>query len=158
MEEIKENKSIVTSYRLNQETKDKVQQQLKDLGMTQEQYFNKVVKFMKLEIVKQDNSLRKDITIRQFKLEAILNTFISVANGSNTLINNKDVDLEILKLKYKNMLSDKESYITEQKQELQKVYSDLIILQIENKKNVDELLSIRVEHNNQMEQYYFSVY
>jgi hypothetical protein len=154
MEKLKENKSIITSCRLSQDAKYNLQQKLKDLRIIQEQYFNKVVKFMELDIVKQDNSLRKDTTIIQCKLEAILNTFISVADGSNILINNKDVDLEILKLKYKNMLSDKENYITEQNQELQKVYSDLIILQKENKKNVDELLSIRIEHNNKMEQFW----
>lgn len=154
MENLKDNKSIITSCRLSQDAKYNLQQKLKDLRIIQEQYFNKVVKFMELDIVKQDNSLRKDTTIIQCKLEAILNTFISVADGSNILINNKDVDLEILKLKYKNMLSDKENYITEQNQELQKVYSDLIILQKENKKNVDELLSIRIEHNNKMEQFW----
>ena len=48
MEDIKENKNVVTSYRLAQDTKDKLQQQLKDLGLTQEQYFNKVVGLMEL--------------------------------------------------------------------------------------------------------------
>ena len=97
---------------------------------------------MELEVVKENSFFSKDTTIIQCNLNAIL----------NALISNKDVELELLKSKYKNMLSDKEKYITEQKQELQKVYSDLIALQKENEKNVDELMYIRIENNNQMEQ------
>jgi hypothetical protein len=41
-------KSVVTTYRLSQDAKGKLQQQLKDLGLTQEQYFNKVVSLMEL--------------------------------------------------------------------------------------------------------------
>ena len=69
MEEVKENKSIVTSYRLSQETKEKLQQQLKDLGLTQEQYFNKVVSTMELENVKQNSFLSMDTTVIQSNLE-----------------------------------------------------------------------------------------
>ena len=152
MEEIKENKSIVTSYRLSQDTKDKLQQQLKDLGMTQEQYFNKVVNTMELENVKQNSFLSKDTTIIQTNLDAILNSFISIADGSNNLIGNKDIELEELKNTYKNMLSDKEISITHQKKELQDVYSNLLVVQEDNKKIADELLSIKIEHNNQIEQ------
>src|SRR5665647_1058842 len=119
MEDIKENKNVVTSYRLAQNTKDKLQQQLKDLGLTQEQYFNKVVGLMELENVKQNSFLSKDTTIIQTNLDAILNSFISVADGSNNLIGNKDIELEELKNTYKNMLSDKEVSITQQNQELQ---------------------------------------
>ena len=61
MEELKENKSVVTSYRLTQDTKDKVQQQLKDLGVTQEQYFNRVVSLMELENVKQNGFIAQDV-------------------------------------------------------------------------------------------------
>jgi len=152
MEEIKENKNVVTSYRLAQDTKDKLQQQLKDLGMTQEQYFNKVVGLMELENVKQNSFLSKDTTIIQANLDAILNSFISIADGSNNLIGNKDIELEELKNTYKNMLSDKEISITNQKQELQDVYSNLIVVQEDSKKITDELLSIRIEHNTQTEQ------
>ena len=152
MEEIKENKSIVTSYRLSQDTKDKLQQQLKDLGMTQEQYFNKVVSFMELENVKQNSFLSKDTTMIQSNLDSILNAFISIADGSNSLINNKDAELEVLKAKYKDMLSDKESCITEQKQELQDVYSNLLVVQNEEKENKNELITIRTEYTKQLEQ------
>jgi len=152
MEEIKDNKSIVTSYRLSQDTKDKLQQQLKDLGMTQEQYFNKVVSFMELENMKQNSFISKDTTVIQSNLDAILNSFISIADSSNNLISNKDTELEVLKTKYKDMLSDKESFIVEQKQELQDSYSNLLIVQNENEEHKNELLSIRIEYNKQFEQ------
>jgi len=84
--------------------------------MTQEQYFNKVVGFMELENVKQNSFLSKDTTVIQSNLEAILNAFISIADGSNNLINNKEIELEELKNKYKNMLSDKENCITKKKE------------------------------------------
>ncbi|PRR81178.1 hypothetical protein [Clostridium vincentii] len=80
MEDIKENKNVVTSYRLAQDTKDQLQQQLKDLGMTQEQYFNKVVSIMEVENVKQNSFLSKDTTMIQSNLDAILNAFISIAD------------------------------------------------------------------------------
>ena len=152
MEEVKENKSIVTSYRLNQDTKDKLQQQLKDLGMTQEQYFNKAVSFMELENVKKNSFLSKDTTIIQSNLDAILNAFVSIADSSNNLIGNKDAEIETLKAKYKDMLADKESLITEQKQELQDVYNNLLMLQDEDKENKSELLNIKIEHNKQLDQ------
>lgn len=152
MEEIKDNKSIVTSYRLSQDTKDKLQQQLKDLGMTQEQYFNKVVSFMELENMKQNSFISKDTTVIQSNLDAILNSFISIADSSNNLISNKDTELEVLKTKYKDMLSDKESFIVEQKQELQDSYSNLLLVQNENEEHKNELLSIRIEYNKQFEQ------
>lgn len=152
MEEIKDNKSVVTSYRLAQDTKDKLQQQLKDLGMTQEQYFNKAVSFMELENVKKNSFLSKDTTIIQSNLDAILNAFVSIADSSNNLIGNKDAEIETLKAKYKDMLADKESLITEQKQELQDVYSNLLMLQNEDKENKNELLNIKIEHNKQLDQ------
>jgi hypothetical protein len=152
MEEIKENKSIVTSYRLSQDTKDKLQQQLKDLGMTQEQYFNKAVSAMELENVKQNSFLIKDTTVIQSNLDAILNAFISIADGSNNLISNKDAEIELAKIKYKDMLLDKEVCITEQKQELQEVYSNLNVLQNLNDNNASELLSLGIEYNKKLSQ------
>ena len=152
MEEVKENKSIVTSYRLSQDTKESLQQQLKDLGMTQEQYFNKVVSLMELENVKQNSFLSKDTTTIQSNLDAILSAFISIADSSNNLISNKDTELQSLNSKYKDMLSDKESYIIFKNQELQEVYSNLNLLQNENDTNKTELLSIRIEYNKQLEQ------
>ncbi|WP_291633043.1 hypothetical protein [Clostridium sp.] len=152
MEEVKENKSVVTSYRLSQDTKDKVQQQLKDLGLTQEQYFNKIVGFMELENMKKNNFLTKDTTVIQSNLDAILNSFISIADSSNNLINNKNVEFEELKIKYKDMLSEKESYIMEQKQELQENYSNLLLCQTENEESKKKVLNIRIEYNKQLEQ------
>jgi len=153
MEEIKENKSIVTSYRLSQETKDKLQQQLKGLGMTQEQYFNKVVGVMELENVKKNSFLAKDTTIIQSCLDTVLNTFISIADDSNTLISNKDVELEAIKIKYKDMQSNKENLITEQKQELQEVYSNLLALQNEDEEHKNELFNIKIEYDKQVDQF-----
>lgn len=152
VEEIKDNKSVVTSYRLAQDTKDKLQQQLKDLGMTQEQYFNKVVSVMELENVKKNSFLSKDTTIIQSNLDAILNSFISIADSSNNLIANKDAELEALKNKYKDMLSDKESLITEQKQELHEAYSNLVVVQNESKEHENKLLNTKIEYNKQLEQ------
>ena len=106
-------KNVVTSYRLSEDTKGKLQQQLKDLGLTQEQYFNKVVSLMEVENVKQNSFLSKDTTIIQSNLDAILNSFINISDNSNNLINNKDLEIEEQKEKYKNMLLNKENSITE---------------------------------------------
>jgi hypothetical protein len=152
MEDLKENKSIVTSYRLSQDTKDKVQQQLKDLGMTQEQYFNKVVGFMEMENVKQNSFLSKDTTVIQSNLDAILNAFISIADSSNNLMSNKDIELEELNNKYKDMLYDKENSIKLQKQELQDWYINFNELQKENEEHENQLSGIKIEHNKQFEQ------
>ena len=145
-------KNVVTSYRVSQDAKDKIQQQLKDLGLTQEQYFNKVVSSMELENVKQNSFLSKDTTIIQSNLDAILNSFISISDSSNNLINNKDAEIEDQKTKYKDMLLNKEISITKQKQELQDVYDNINVLQVENDKNKNELLNIRAEYNKQLEQ------
>jgi len=152
VEKVKENKSVVTSYRLSQEAKDKLQQQLKDLDMTQEQYFNKTVCFMEMENVKQNSFLSKDTTMIQSNLDSILNVFISIADNSNILISNKDLELGVLKTKYKDMQVNKERLNTELKQELQEVYSKLILVQNENKEYERELSTIKLEHNKQMEQ------
>lgn len=152
MEELKENKSVVTSYRLTQDTKDKVQQQLKNLGVTQEQYFNKVVSLMELENIKQNRFLSKDTTVIQSNLEAILNAFISVADSSNNLLSNKDEELVTLKNKYKDMLLDKETKITLQNEELQHVYSNIVVLQNENEEHKIELFNIRTEYIKQIDQ------
>jgi len=145
-------KNVVTSYRLSEDTKGKLQQQLKDLGLTQEQYFNKVVSLMELENVKKNSFLSKDTTIIQSNLDAILNSFINISDNSNNLINNKDLELEEEKVKYKNMLLSKENSITEAKQEFQQNYENLNLLKIENEDHKSELLNIRVEYNKQLEQ------
>lgn len=145
-------KNVVTSYRLSEDTKGKLQQQLKDLGLTQEQYFNKVVSLMELENVKQNSFLSKDTTIIQSNLDAILNSFINISDNSNNLINNKDLEIEDQKAKYKNMLLNKENSITEAKQEFQQAYDNVDLLKKENEDYKNELLSIRVEYNKQLEQ------
>lgn len=152
MEEIKEDKSIVTSYRLKEETKNKLQQQLKDLGLTQEQYFNKVVSIMELENVKKNSFLNKDTTVIQSNLDAILNAFISVADSSNNLINNKDAELKELKDKYKDMLFNKDNSITQLNENLQQVYTDLDILQSENKEHKSELMNAKSDYMKELEQ------
>jgi len=145
-------KNVVTSYRLSEDTKGKLQQQLKDLGLTQEQYFNKVVSLMEVENVKQNSFLSKDTTIIQSNLDAILNSFINISDNSNNLINNKDLEIEEQKEKYKNMLLNKENSITEAKQEFQQAYDNLDLLKKENEDYKNELSSIRVEYNKQLEQ------
>jgi len=145
-------KSIVTSYRLKEDTKENIRRQLDSLGLTQEQYFNKVVTMMELENVKQNSFLNKDTTIIQSNLDAILNAFIDIADSSNNLIGNKSTELDQLKSKYKDMLLNKDNIITEQKQELQRVYDNLNMLQIENDKNNNERMDIRLEFNKQLEQ------
>lgn len=145
-------KSIVTSYRLKEDTKDKIKQQLDQLDLTQEQYFNKVVTLMELENVKQNSFLSKDTTIIQSNLDSILNAFISIADSSNNLIGNKDAELEASKQKYKDMLFNKENSITELKIELQQVYDNIRVLQNENDNNKNEVLSTKIEYNKQLDQ------
>jgi len=148
---MEENKSIVTSYRLSQDTKDKLQKQLKELGLTQEQYFNKVVQIMELENVKQNNFLNANTTVIENNLNAILNAFINIADSSNNLISNKDIELEELQTKYKDMLLNKENSITQLIQELQGVYTDLSVLQQESIKHKEELENIKLETKKQLE-------
>lgn len=145
-------KNIVTSYRLSEDTKGKLQQQLKDLGLTQEQYFNKVVSLMELENVKQNSFLSKDTAILQSNLDAILNSFISISDNSNNLISNKDLEVEQQNVKYKNMLLTKDNEITEAKQKFKQAYDNLDSLKIENENYKNELLGIRTEYNKQLEQ------
>ncbi|MBU3112538.1 hypothetical protein [Clostridium lacusfryxellense] len=79
-------------------------------------------------------------------------------NKSIVKIINDDLRLEILESKYKNMLSDKDEYIAQQKQELKNVYCDLIALQKVNAKNIDELINIKIDNNKQMAQLEGRVY
>ena len=120
--------------------------------MTHEQYFDKIVGFMEMDNVKQNSFLVKDTTIIQSNLDSILNVFINIADGSNTLINNKNIELEESKTKYKNMLLEKENFILIQKQELQEVHSNLLALRNEDEERNNELLNIKIEHNKQLEQ------
>ena len=121
--------------------------------MTQEQYFNKVVSVMEVENVKQNSFLSKDTTMIESNLDAILNAFISIADCSNNFITNKDTEIETLKEKYKDMLSEKENCIIEQKKELQEVYSNLVVIQNEEKENKKELVTTRTEYTKQLDQF-----
>lgn len=160
-------KSIVTSYRLKEDTKEKVQQQLKELGLTQEQYFNKVVSLMELENIKQNSFLNKDTTILQSNLDAILNSFISLADNSNNLITNKDIELTELKNQYKDMLLEKEGHIADKKAEVERLLNGINeareLLEKEEKetvykineynKQVDQLKSGLLDKTNLIEEY-----
>lgn len=160
-------KSIVTSYRLKEDTKEKVQQQLKELGLTQEQYFNKVVSLMELENIKQNSFLNKDTTILQSNLDAIVNLFISLADNSNNLITNKDTELTELKNQYKDMLLEKEGHIADEKAEVERLLTGINeareLLEKEEKetvyklneynKQVDQLKSGLLDKKNLIEEY-----
>lgn len=145
------NKSIVTSYRLKEDTKENIKRQLDQLGLTQEQYFNKVVAMMELENVKQNNIFAVNATELQDLTQRIYNIFIGLCEQGNSFLSGKDTELEELKVKYKDMLLDKENKITEQSKELQEVYNDKNILQIENDNNKNELMNIRIEHSKELE-------
>ena len=152
MEEVKENKSVVTSYRLAQDTKDKLKKQLDDMGMTQEQYFNKVVSIMELENVKQNNIFAVNATELQDLTQRIYNLFIGLCDQGNSFLSNKDTELEELKVKYKDMLFNKDNKITQLKDELQQVYNNLNIIQSENDNDKIELDKVKLEYDNQLEQ------
>ena len=98
MEEIKKSKNI-TSYRLSQDKKDRLKQQLVDLDIIPEQYFNKVVSAIEMENLKQNSfsDNHKNLTIIESNLDAIFNSFISIVESNNTLINNKAAELVGLK-------------------------------------------------------------
>lgn len=145
-------KSIVTSYRLKEDTKEKLQKQLKDLGLTQEQYFNKVVSVMELENVKQNNIFAVNATELQDLTQRIYNLFIGLCEQGNSFLSNKDVELEELKAKYKDMLLNKDNNITKLNQELQQVYDNITVIQNENEEHKNELNKIKIEHNKQSEQ------
>lgn len=144
LEGIKKSKSI-TSYRLSQDKKDRLRQQLMDLDIKSEQYFNKVVSAIEMENLKQNSfsNNHKDLTIIESNLDAIFNSFISIVESNNTLINNKDAELVGLKSKYEDMLLSKEICITEHKKKLEEIYINLNLIQIENENYKNELLIFR---------------
>lgn len=152
MEEVKENKSVVSSYRISQDTKDIIKKQLDDLGLTQEQYFNQVTSIMEMENVKKNGMFSVNTTELQDLTQRIYNLFIGLCDQGNSFLKNKDIELEELKAKYKDMLSNQESSITSLKDELQHVYSDLDVLQNENDNNKNELENIKSKYNKQIEQ------
>lgn len=152
-----ENKSTVSSYRINQETKDKIKQQMEQLGLRQQVYFDRVVTLMELENVKENNLFSVDTVELQKLTQRINNIFINVCEQGNSFLSSKDVELKELKQKYKNMLADKESCITLQKEELQSVYTKINVLQNDNDKHQQELESIKLDSKKQLEQLVQSV-
>jgi hypothetical protein len=152
MEEEKEIKSVVTSYRLKEDTKDKLKKQLTDLNMTQEEYFNKVVAIMELENIKKNNIFSVDATELQDITQRIFNLFINLCDQGNSFLTNKDVELQELKTKYKDMLSEKEGILQQQKQELQQVYAENNVLQNENEEHKVDLMKVKSDFIKQLEQ------
>ncbi|WP_409070060.1 hypothetical protein ACFLKB_17710 (plasmid) [Clostridium sp. FAM 1755] len=140
MEVIKENKSVVTSYRLKEDTKDKIKQQLDQLGLTQEQYFNKVVSMMELENLKKNNIFAVNTMELQDLTQRIYNLFIGLCEQGNSFLNNKDAELEEIKNKYKDMLFNKDNSIIQLKNELQQVYSNLDVFQKEKEEYKNYML------------------
>jgi len=150
--ENEQSKSVVTSYRLKEDTKEKLKQQLDQLGLTQEQYFSKITTMMELEIVKKTNIFAVNTDELEELTKRIYNIFINVCEQGNTFLSSKDTELEQLKNKYKDMLLNKDNKITEQKQELQDVYTKINVLQKTNDSNKLELANIRIKHEKQLEQ------
>lgn len=150
---MEENKSVVTSYRLKEDTKAKIKAQLDEMDLTQEEYFNHVVTLMEMENAKKSNIFAVDTKELQDITQRLYNIFINTCEKGNSFLNNKDKDFEELKLKYKDMLLDKESIITNQKQELQGVYTQISVLQGEVLKYQTQLNNVETEHNKQIEQF-----
>lgn len=150
MEEVKS--TIVTSYRLKEDTKEKIKQQLSSLGLTQEEYFNKVVGLMELENVKHNSLFAVNATEVQDLTQRLYNIFINLCDQGNSFLSNKDMELQELKAKYKDMLSDKENILQQQKQELQQVYTENTVLQNENEDHKIELMKVRTDYIKQLEQ------
>lgn len=146
------NKSIVTSYRLKEDTKVDIKRQLDSLGLTQEEYFKKVVSLMELENVKKNNIFAVNTDELQEITQRIYNIFINMCEQGNSFLSGKSIELEELKTKYKDMLLIKDNSITEQKQELQDVYANIDVLQKTNDSNKLELANIRLKNDKQMEQ------
>lgn len=152
MAEEKENKSVVTTYRLKEGTKADIKKQLDSLGLTQEQYFSKVVSLMEMENVKKNSMFAVNAAELQQLTDRIYNLFIGLCDQGNSFLSNKNVENEELKKKYKDMLFDKENSITKLNEQLQQVYSDLDVIQNENEKHKSELDSIRLKNAEQVQQ------
>ena len=146
------NKSIVTSYRLKEDTKENIKRQLDQLGLTQEQYFNKVVTLMELENVKQNNIFAVNTEELKTLTDRIYNIFIGLCEQGNSFLSTKDIELEELNAKYKDIIVTKEDKFTKVNNELQRVYGELDVIQLENDNNKNDLMNIKAEHNKQLEQ------
>lgn len=152
MADEKENKSVVTTYRLKENTKSDIKKQLDSLGLTQEQYFSRVVSLMEMENVKKNSMFAVNAAELQELTERIYNLFIGLCDQGNSFLSSKDAENEELKKKYKDMLFDKENSITQLNDKLQQVYSDLDVIQNENEKHKSELDSIKLENAKQVQQ------
>lgn len=149
---MEENKSVVTSYRLKEDTKEKIKQQLGGLGLTQEEYFNRVVSLMELENVKKNNLFAINATEVQELTQRLYNIFINLCEQGNSFLENKNVELQELKQKYKDMLLDKEDVIHQLKEELQQVYNENNVLQNENEEHKIGLMKIKSDYEKQIDQ------
>lgn len=150
MEEIKS--TIVTSYRLKEDTKEKIKQQLSSLGLTQEEYFNKVVGLMELENTKRNSLFAVNASEVQELTQRLYNIFINLCEQGNSFLSNKDIEIQELKAKYKDILSDKENVIQRQKEELQQVYTTNNVLLNENEEHKIELMKIKSDYEKQIDQ------
>jgi len=150
--ENEQDKSVVGSYRLKTDTKEKLKQQLDQLGITQEQYFSKITTMMELEMVKKTNIFSVNTEELEELTKRIYNIFINMCEQGNTFLNTKDSELEELKNKYKDMLLNKDNRIIELKQELQDANNKLITIQNENGHIRLELVDNKLKHEKQLEQ------
>jgi chromosome segregation ATPase len=147
-----ESKSIVTSYRLKEDTKADIKRQLDEMGLTQEQYFNKVVTMMELENVKKNNIFAVNTEELDELTKRIYNIFINVCEQGNTFLNTKDSELEELRNKYKDMLVNKDNKIAELKQELQNISINIDNIKKEHDYSKLELADNKLKHEKQLEQ------
>lgn len=147
-----EEKSTLSSYRIDPTAKDKIKEQMEQMGLTQRVYFDKVVSLMELENVKQNDLFKIDTTELQDLTQRIYNLFIGLCDQGNSFLSNKDTELQELKTKYKDMLSQKESCITLQSQELQSVHERINVLQEENKRHDEMNEKIKADKDKQLGQ------
>ncbi|SHH96657.1 hypothetical protein [Clostridium grantii] len=144
--------SVVTTYRLKQETKDKIKIQLSSLGLTQEEYFNKVVSIMELENVKQNNIFAVNSTELQEITSRLYNLFIGLCDQGNSFLSNKDSEIQELNNRYKDMLLTKENVISSLKKEVKDASLSLNSLQKEVDKNKKDLFKVKDDNKNILHQ------
>lgn len=107
---------------------------------------------MELENVKKNNIFAVNTDELQELTQRIYNIFINTCEQGNSFLDVKSIELEELKNKYKDMLLIKDNRITEQKQELQDVYTKLDVLQKTNDSNKLGMSNIKLKNDKQMEQ------
>jgi chromosome segregation ATPase len=144
--------SVVTTYRLQQETKDKIKAQLGSLGLTQEEYFNKVISIMELEKVKQNTIFAVNTTELQDLTSRLYNLFIGLCDQGNSFLSNKDSEILELKNSYKDVLLNKENIISSLKKEVEDVSHRLNVLQKEGDKNKKDLIKVKDDYKTYLNQ------